>query len=369
MNRKHSNIPKKDLNKKAPSQFFLSFSIQEQATFAKRLAILTKAGIPILEALHMMQKQAKSKSSALIINHLHEQLESGHSLAEGMAKFKNVFGEFAVNIVRVGEHSGTLNENLNYLADELKKKQELRRKIIAALVYPIFIVLATIGMTIVLTTYVFPKIMPIFQSFKTQLPWSTRLLMLASRTFSNDWLYIIGLLIATLAGVWFLLRQPKIRLWVDRNILRLPFLGALLKSYLVSNVTRSLGLLLKSEVRIVEALEIVASTSANSAYRQKFYEIAQGAKRGEKISLSMERDSLLFPSVVIQMASVGEATGNLSSSLMYLAEMHEDEMNNLTRNLSTSIEPVLMIFMGLLVGFIAISIITPIYGITQSIHP
>jgi type IV pilus assembly protein PilC len=317
----------------------------------------------------MLKKQAYSKSASHIFGDLYLQVENGQYLSAGMNKFKKIFGDFAVNIVRVGEVSGTLSENLNYLAEELKKKQELKRKVVSALVYPILIVFATIGITVMLVAYVFPKILPIFQSFKAQLPWSTRILIAISNGFSHYWQYILLGVIVFIAAGYFLLRQHKVRLWFDRNVLRLPLLGPLFLSYQVTNFTRTLGLLLKSDVKIVEALQIVASTMSNKAYKKEFNFLAEKTTRGEKISSFMEKDTKLFPPIISQMVAVGEATGNLSGSLLYLADMYEDDLNNLTRNLTTSIEPVLMIFMGLLVGFIAISIITPIYGITQNLRP
>ncbi len=149
----------------------------------------------------------------------------------------------------------------------------------------------------------------------------------------------------------------------------MPFLGKLFQVYAVANFTRTLGLLLKSEVRIIEGLQIVASTMGNVAYKEQFEILAEKVSLGTKLSSHMETQSKLFPAVVTQMTAVGETTGNLSQSLLYVADMYEDELNNLTRNLATSIEPILMIFMGILVGFIAISIITPIYSITQNLHP
>jgi type IV pilus assembly protein PilC len=354
---------------KAATKRFLGMPLQEQILFAKRLAILIKAGVPILSALHMLKKQAHSKNAIYIMERLHAQVENGAYLSSGMAQFKKIFGEFAINIVRVGEISGTLNENLNYLAEELKKKQELRRKIVSALVYPIFIVIATIGVIILLTAYVFPKIMPIFQSFKFQLPWTTKTLIFISNTFIHYGLYIfLGVLLLVGAAI-LALTKYKIRLWVHKNSLRVPLLGPMFRSYHIANFTRTLGLLLKSDVRIVEALKIVASTTGNLAYKEEFATMAENVTRGERLAGYMEKDTKMFPSMLSQMISVGEATGGLTSTLMFLAEMYEDDLNTATKNLSTSIEPVLMIFMGLLVGFIALSIITPIYGVTQNIHP
>ncbi len=359
--------PVKEKKKAVP--LFLRLPLQEQILFAKRLSVLLKAGVPILGALQMFKKQTTSSHSTYILGELVTNVENGTYLSAGLAKFKNIFGEFAVNIVRVGEISGTLNENLNYLAEELKKKQELKRKIISALVYPVFIVFATVGVVILLTAYVFPKIMPIFQSFKFKLPWTTRSLIFISNTFIHYGIYIFLALIILVVGYVLLLRNYKFHYFIQRTLLRFPLLGPLLQSYNIANFTRTLGLLLKSDVRIVEALNIVANTTTNLPYKKEYEAMAEFVVKGNRISTYMETNPKLFPPVLSQMTSVGEAAGGLSNSLMFLAEMYEEEMNNLTKNLSTSIEPILMIFMGLLVGFIALSIITPIYGVTQSIHP
>jgi len=175
--------------------------------------------------------------------------------------------------------------------------------------------------------------------------------------------------IILLLAIWgFLSRVESIRRASDRFTLNIPLLGPMFRCYFIANFTRTFGLLLKSELGIIQTLNIVGDTMGNAAYRQAFKKIAEGVVRGEGVAENMEKDKLLFPPLVSQMVSVGEMTGNLGSSLMYLSEMYEDEMNNTTKNLTTSIEPVLMIFMGVLVGFIALSIITPIYGITSNIH-
>lgn len=347
---------------------FLRLSIQEQIMFAKRLAILIKAGIPILQALGMLQNQKNSKSVAIVMRRLSTEVANGQYLSTGMGMCGTVFSEFAVNIVRVGELSGTLHENLHYLAAELKKEQELRRKLIGSLIYPFFILSATLGIAVLLTAYVFPKILPIFQSFKTQLPWSTRLVIFMTHVVHAYWLAIVLIMLVCGCVVVWLWRIRSVRFWFDRNLLRIPFIGTLFQTYYLANCARTLGLLLKSDVRILESLRIVATTMHNVAYKNQFMVLAEHAGRGGKLSTYIEAESGLFPPALSQMVSVGETTGNLSQSLLYVADMYEDELAALTKNLTTSIEPILMICVGVLVGFIALSIITPIYSITQSLH-
>lgn len=352
---------------------FFRLSLEDQMLLAKRLAIMLKAGVPILEALKMIQKQNASKAAVRVISDLSLGVSQGQFLYTRLEKYRKSFGDFAVNIIRVGEVSGTLFENLSYLADEIKKKRELRRKVIGALVYPIFIIVATLGITVLLTVYIFPKILPVLQSFKGQLPFTTRTLIFTSNLLeSKGWLIILAGGALSAGFVWLLRTKEKFRVWVDRQVLRLPILGKLFTAYHMANFCRTLGILLKSDVRVVEAITITSRTSTNLVYRDTLLELAQKAARGEKLSAHLELNPKLFPPVVAQMMTVGESTGRLSDTLMYLAEIYENEVDDQTKNLSTAIEPMLMVFMGLLVGFIAMSIITPIYGLTsslsQSIH-
>lgn len=347
---------------------FLHLSVQDQIMFAKRLAILVHAGIPILTGLQMLKKQASSKSSIRIMDVLIADVENGQFISTSMGKFRKIFGDFAINIVQVGEVSGTLNENLNYLAEELKKKQTLKRKVVSALIYPTVIVVATLAITILLTVYLFPKILPVFKSFNFKLPITTRFLIFVSDLLIQHGYAILFGIVGLAVIIWLLLRNKSIRLIVDRTLLRIPFLGGMMSAYNLANMSRTLGLLLKSSVPIVRAISITADTTVNLAYKKALMEIAEHITKGEKISVHLAKDQGLFPSIMQQMIAVGESAGNLSETLVYLAEMYEGDVEDMTKNLTTIIEPVLMVFMGVLVGFIAISIITPIYGITQNLH-
>lgn len=363
---------KKDAShKKAPARrpAFMRFSTQEQAHFAKRLAMVLRSGIPIMEGLTMLSSQYQNRSSAYIYSQLIEQVSNGQTLSFGMQSFTNVFGDFCINIVKVGETSGTLHENLDYLAEELKKKQALKKKVIGALVYPAVIVFATVGISLVLTVYIFPKITPIFQSFHSELPVTTRVLMSLSNFLIHSGVWALLGVIALCFVYGFSLRLKSFHLMMDHVLLRMPLFGKLSQYYNIANITRTLSLLLKSDVGIVMALSIVADSTKNIAYKNAVRSIEKEVMKGQKISTELLARSALFPPMMSQMVIVGERTGNLSDSLMYISNMYEEEISDLTKNLTTMIEPVLMVVMGLVVGFIAISIITPIYGITQQLTP
>lgn len=353
--------------------FFTSLStklsIKEKALFAKRLSFLVKAGVPILESLKIIQKNSPSKAKSKILDQVIADVSNGQFLSSSLAKFEHIFDKFAVNIIRIGEESGTLDENLNYLAEELKKKQMLRKKLWGALLYPIFIIIATFGIAGLLTIYVFPKILPIFQSLHVALPLATRILIFVNNFLTKYWV-ILGLAIVGLViGAALALKNNSAKLTADRSILRIPLLGDLIRNYHLANFCRTLGLLLKSDVKIVKAFSIAAETTSNEAYKRELEKISKGIVGGGKMTDYMQKNHRLFPHILTQMISVGETTGRLDDTLLYLSELYENEVDELTKNLSTVLEPALMLFMGVIVGFIAVSIITPIYAITQNLHP
>ena len=206
------------------------------------------------------------------------------------------------------------------------------------------------------------------QSFKGQLPFTTRTLIWLSHglTTYGGLIALIIIVFAVTYGI-LLRRVRSFRLFMNSILLRLPLLGKLFKYYYVANFCRTLGILLKGDVRIVEAVSITAKSSSNLTYQDALLDLSEGLIKGEKLSTFLGKHENLFPITVHQMITVGESTGSLSDSLLYLANIYEDEVDELTKNLSTSIEPMLMIFMGILVGFIALSIITPIYSLTSNL--
>lgn len=348
---------------------YLYLSSQDRIFLIKRLAILLRAGVPILDALLLSGRQVKSKTAAWLLYGLSQSVAAGESLHKGMQRQQASFGHLSVSLVRVGELSGTLHENLEFLAAELKKQRELKRKIVAALTYPLFIVLATGGIVVMLTVYVFPKILPILQSFHTTLPFTTRAMIFFSNLLRFHGLALSVEILALCGLVFFLSRQEKPKKFFDRLILRLPFVGRMFASYYLANTSRTLGLMLKSDAPIVGAVRLVAETCPSSVFAAAFFDLAEHIKHGGRLSEFFFSRGRLFPESFVQMVAVGESAGRLPETLLYLSETYESEVDDLAKNLSSAIEPLLMALMGLLVGFVAISIITPIYQLTQNLNP
>ncbi len=349
------------------NNIFLKISVQEKILFVKNLAVMTKAGMPILDSLRLLQKQTKSRSMKKILEQISGDIANGQFLSTSMERYVNIFGDFTVNIIRVGEASGILYENLNYLAEELKKKQELKRKILGALIYPIIVVIATLSITGFLTIYIFPKILPIFKSLNVNLPITTKILIAVSDFLIVYGVHvIIGIVTAIILG-WLILKISTIKFLTHRLVTYLPLFGNISQSYNMANFCRTLGLLLKSDIKVVEALSITANTLTNQVYKKELKAISLEIAGGEEISKHLGKKSHLFPPMLSQLIAIGETTGNLSDTLLYLSEFYENKVDEVTKNLSTILEPVLMIVMGAIVGFIALSIITPIYEVTQGL--
>lgn len=361
--------PKKNNYRSIIRSSFSRMSTNDQTFFIKRLSFLVKAGVPILESLTMIKEQTKKRGYARILDGIIADVSSGQKLSTSLAKYPNMFGEFSVNIISFGESSGILSENLEYLADELRKKQILKKKVISAFIYPLIVTLATFGITGFLMVYLFPKITPVFQSLNMTLPLSTRMVIVASNFIKANGLYLmIGFSISTLLFIFILKRSEFFKFYFDKYTLRIPIIGNILRDYSLANSTRTIGLLLKGGVTVSDAIPIAEKTSSNLVYRAEFKNLSVSINRGDKMSLYLSQRNGLFPEILPQIISVGERSGNLSNSLIYLSELYESQVDDFTKNLSNLIEPALMIIMGVLVGFIAISIITPIYSITQNLH-
>ena len=344
------------------------FRVRDQIIFTKRLAMMLQSGMPIVTSLEMLGDESHAKGAGRIAMSLADDVARGMSLANALSKFKTVVGEFSISIVKVGESSGTLPENLEYIATELKKKYDLQKQVVGALIYPCVIVVSTLGITTMLIVYIFPKIMPIFLSLHVALPWSTRVLILCSYVLSHYGLWLLGGVVCMGVSFSYALRLERFRLLVDQVILRIPVFGLLSRYYNLAQTCRTLSLLLQSDVRFVQALDIAADSLKNQVYTQALGVVSAGVLRGQRLSTELARFPRLFPPLLVQMISVGEATGNLSGTLMYMSEMYESDIRDWTKNLTSVLEPILMLTMGLLVGFIAVSIITPIYAITQNLH-
>lgn len=344
-------------------------NLKEQTFFFKRLAFLSNAHIPLTECLEVLHSQAPNKKQGKVLHSILADVRAGQTFSRALGKFPHVFTTFSISIITVGESSGTLAKTLEYLAEELRKKQLLKAKVVGACIYPLVIAAATLGITVFLIIFLFPKITPIFKSLRATLPLSTRIVMGASNFLMHYGLLLaVGLIALGIFGAWILKRSARLQLIFDRVILRIPLVGTMLTSYTISNMCRTLGLLLASGLTLSRSVVITAEASTNLIYKRELEAMERALARGGQMSAHLVSNHMLFPSTLSHMVAVGERSGTLSQTLLYVSELYDSEVDEFAKNLSTLIEPALMVVMGVMVGFIAISIITPIYAITQNLH-
>ena len=342
-------------------------SIQEKINFSRHLSIIIKAGLPLFEGLKILRRQATSKTVDRVIGQLAKDVEGGQSLATGLRSFEHLFGNFFVSIVEVGEASGSLAANLLYVAEELRKRKSIQSKVTSALIYPAVLFVITILVTVFLVVGIFPKIIVAFTNLNVELPPITRGLI-ATLDFLQNYGWVLGVIFVLLIVAFrILLRVPAVKLLIHRIALNLPVVGHLVVDVNVAMSAHILATLLKSGVRIVEAIEIVAKSMGNMAYEHAFHEAAESVKKGETLSSCLARNPKMFPIILGAMIEVGETTGNLEENLLYLADYYTEEVDTSLKNLTALVEPLILVVMGLIVGTVALAIITPIYSITQGI--
>jgi len=345
------------------------FTVSEQVFFSQRLAFLINAGIPMVTALGIIRDSTKDIYKAKVIEALIDDVSGGQYLSKSMAKWSSSFSAFLVHIIYIGETSGTLSKNLEYVAEELNKKYALQGKIRGALFYPVFICIATAAITGTLVLYIFPKIMPVFKSMKITLPWSTRIVIFISGTLlSHPWLTAGVLLVFFFGAVMLVKKVPVISRMCSRLLFAFPVTRKIVVSYNLAHLCRTLGLLLQSGVSVGSALHISSDTLKNSEYKKACIIIIDHVQKGTALSTGFVNYKHLFPALMVSMVAVGETTGRLSDTFMYLAKLYEQDVESFTKTLSSSIEPFLMLLMGCIVGFVALSIITPIYEVTQNLR-
>lgn len=346
---------------------FSRVSLLEKALLAEQLSSMLKAGLPLADSLDTLIEQTKNRTLKKIIIEAKYDVESGQPLSDSLENHPEVFPELFVRMVRVGELSGGLEKSLRYLADQLKKEQALRSKIIGALAYPAVVVLATIVVGILMMLLVVPKVTDTLTGLDVKLPWSTRALIAVSNFFLDYWIFIlIGLVIFGLLS-WWLLRVPRARRFFGELVLKIPVLKSFFRDVNVSRFSRTLANMVISGVPIVESLRVVGNSTANYSYRKAIRSILKKIKRGVSLTEAIEATPReIFPSLVVKMVSVGEKTGELSSVLGRVAGYYEEEVDRFSRNVSAIIEPVLMIIVGLGVAIVALSIISPIYSLIGS---
>lgn len=346
---------------------FGGVSLTQKLLFAKNMSLMLQSGLSIIEAL----EAAKDSSDIVLKNILDDiiaSVQAGSALSDSLERFPKVFSGFFINTVRSGEASGTLEGNLKYAAIQLEKDQDLRSKVKGALLYPTIVISATFVLGLVLSFAVLPKITPLFEGMHIELPFTTKALIWFSHLIQNYGIVLLIGLFTVISLLIFILRQKFSRPFNHAILLNAPIFKKLTRHAALARFSLTVGTLLKAGIPLDESLVIANNTIGNYFYEKAFKNIIEEFKNGAPLSQSFNKFPKLFPPLFVRMIQVGEKSGKLEETFLYLANYYEREVDLSAKSLSTAIEPILLLIIGAAVAFLALSIITPIYNITGNIH-
>ncbi len=342
-------------------------SPQEKVDFVKNLSLLVRSGKPINESFELLGRQARSPALKKTLDNAKDKTEKGTSLYQIFEESPH-FGKVFVSFLRAGEESGTLDQNLEYLADWLERNNQLKKEIGSATLYPKIIVTFAVILGGALSVFVLPQLVPIFGTLDVALPLTTRVLLYVSELMQESGVFVLAGLFGFLLFFWLLLKlRPIKRIWHILQ-LKIPVAGSIAKEYQLTIIAQLITTLFRSGLTINNSLDIISDSVTNIRYQEALNEVNERVARGTSFAEAMEAHPSLFPSVFISVVATGEETGSYGDSFKYLADFFAQRVTERTQKLPTVIEPVLLIAIGLFVAFIASAIIMPIYDVTRGLY-
>ncbi len=345
--------------------FFQKVKLGDLVVFTDQLANMLTAGLPIARALEIIISQTKNKTLESILESILTDIESGTSLSKSIAKYPEVFDETYISLISAGEALGKLDVVLTKLAESLEKKRQFRSKLKSAMLYPIIIIVVMTLVFIGIVILVIPQISTLYESLNTDLPTSTKLMIgLSDFIRHNWWILAIGI-VAIILGFKYFKSTTTGEYFLAKTSLKLPIFGNLLRQSNLVEFTFTLALLLESGVSILDSLKIVKNTFRNVLFRDSVDRMVEEVKHGVPLSQAISKEDL-YPPLVSNMLVIGEETGTVDERLSNLSTYFEKEVNKITKNLSTAMEPLIMIMLGIMVLILALAVITPIYKLTSS---
>ena len=343
-----------------------TISQREVVEFTRHLAVMLGAGVTIFEAILFLKDQSRNKVFTARLENIIESLNNGQPLSAAMKKFPKVFPAIYVNIIRVGEQSGTLSQTMLDLADNLEEGEQFRRRVKGALIYPKIILGVMLTFIFVLALFVMPRILTIFTSMGAEIPMATRVIIAITEFINKHLTLILGTMFGAGWGVYFALKNPKIRKARDRLYIHLPFVGYIIHNYNTAQAAQHFGTLFASGIPIMRCLEITQSVMANKVFQDEIIYMIDRIKNGASLSQSFPEPSV-FPPMFVKMIRVGERTGKLPHVIDYMKNYYKGLVDNDVRNITAIIEPVIMILLGLMVTGLVVTVIGPIYQLISNV--
>jgi type IV pilus assembly protein PilC len=360
--------------KVTPKRSILQFEITKRRVrrkdlmyFSRQLGVFVKAGIPIMEALEVISEETTDKLLKPALIDMIERLQAGDTFAVAAAAHPEVFPDFYLGILGSAELTGTLDVVLEQLADYIERDIEARSKVTSALIYPAVVFVMAIVTVIILATFVLPRFKTFFESFHATLPLPTRMLLSVSNFFSTWWWALLGVAIVLVTGIIAIKRSERGRAKLDAFLLKLPVVGDLIRSVVLERICRILSSMILAGVPLPEALTVTSTASNNAVYRRGLNQVREEMMEGQGLSTPVARSGL-FPGAARQMFRVGEETGTLDDQLRLSASYYDREVDIKLKRFTSLFEPAVIIFMGIVVGFVAVALVSAMYGIYHQVH-
>ncbi len=347
--------------------FLNSVPEHQKIIFARNLGSMIKAGLPLAKGLDILKKQITNKRFQSVIESLEVEIRKGNPLSQACSQYPDVFPKLFVSMVKAGEESGKLSESLQIVANQMDGTYKLKQKVKGAMVYPGVIISIMIIIGVLMLVYVVPGITATFKDLKVELPLLTRILINSSDFLKNNILLCLFGLIAIILGFYFALHSKPGKKFFDFVVLKIPVVGDLVKETNSARITRTISSLLSSGVPYAEAISITRDVVQNGNYKDLLTIAMSTVEKGGAMSGVFMENTKLCPVFIAEMMVVGEETGKMPDMLMEVATFYEESVDQKTKNMSTIIEPVLMVIIGVAVGFFALAMIKPIYSLMDSI--
>lgn len=338
---------------------------KQLATVTRQLSTMVTAGLPLTQALEVLVGQLKPGLFKRTMDNIIRDVDGGLSFSKSLEKYPNVFPRLYISLIKAGEASGNLDLILTKLASSLESQAEFKAKVKGALIYPVIILVAMAGVMAIMMVFVIPQMKQVYSSLNVELPLSTKILVGMSNLFTSQWYVIIILTAACIFGYRYFAKTLRGRYILADVYNRVPVFGKLSTEVQLTQFIETLSLLISSGVPILDALDISKETLSNIRFQEATANIAQSVEKGASLAAAIERQPI-FPIIVSQMAAIGEKTGKLDEVLGKIGVSFEEETNNTVKNLSTALEPIIMIVLGVCVGFLIFALLLPIYGVLGS---
>jgi type IV pilus assembly protein PilC len=346
---------------------FLKGRVSSRAisVFTRQFSVMINAGLPLIKCLDIQVAQVESERFKNILKDLISAVEGGSTLADALRKHKEVFGDLYINMVEAGEKGGSLATILARLADYLEKADAIKRKVKGAMVYPAAIAIVAVIAVAVLLTFVIPVFAQLFKDLGGQLPIPTRIVIALSDFLRKFFLVIVAVIIGLIVAVRYYYKTEVGHLQIDSVMIKLPIFGTLLKKQAIARFSRTLSTLLSSGVNILDALEITSGTTGNKLVENAVLRSRTSIAQGESIADPLSKEKALFPPMVIQMITIGEQTGGLDEMLSKVADFYDDEVDQAVANLMNALEPIVIVFLGGIIGGMVMAMYLPIFKMAQ----